>query len=171
MVFSFLMRDSCLVHCLPSEPRNVWFTSMEQRGQQGLYVKQWIPMEQHKAYSLKPETGIATPELAITKHHPLENDLQAQDSTAASSPWQDSCDTTLTTTCQSKYIRKARHHDHLYDMRCVWFRSTKLPSFPHKTGITSRAASGDARTVPTMSPSMGFRWHTDSSYSVTVKRF
>ena len=84
MVFCFPMRHSCLVHFLPSEPRNVWFTSMEQRGQQGLHVKQWIPMEQHKACSLKLETGIATPKLAIRKHHPLANDLQAQDSTAAS---------------------------------------------------------------------------------------
>ena len=78
------INTSSLVHFLPSEPRNVWFTSMEQRGQQGLHVKQWIPMEQHKACSLKLETGIATPKLAIRKHHPLANDLQAQDSTAAS---------------------------------------------------------------------------------------
>ena len=40
MVFCFPIRDSCLVHFLSSEPRNVWFTSMEQRGQQGLHVKQ-----------------------------------------------------------------------------------------------------------------------------------
>ena len=99
---------------------------MEQRGQHGLNVKQWISMEQRKAYSVKLETGIATPELAIRKHHPLENDLQNQDSTAASSPWQDSRDTPLPRTRQQNYIRKARHHDHLYDMRCVKL----LPKFP-----------------------------------------
>ena len=43
-------------------------------------------MKERKVYVLKLETGIVTPELAITKYHPLENDLQAQDSTAASHP-------------------------------------------------------------------------------------
>ena len=84
-------------------------------------------MEQRKAYSVKLETGIATPELAIRKHHPLENDLRAQDSTAVSRPntVQDSPGAPSRTR-QRNYIRKARHHVHANDMCCVKL-SRKFP--------------------------------------------
>ena len=74
MVFCFPMHDSCLVHLLTSKTRNDQFTSIEQGGQHGLNMKQWISMDQRKTYSVKLETGIAisefgTDEFDMAKNH------------------------------------------------------------------------------------------------------